>query len=211
VRASALALAVLLSSCSRSEPPSPPRPSPVDLLSSLTVQDGQGVHGEFHKINPVREREYWEAISTLPVAPGGDDSLLEAVEKVYTRFDVNFYHGAIWHWPYLNSRKAVALADKLFREYPDSPRAERTLWLKAFALRCPPLDPHEEYAAQFENYREQMAWKADPEAARAVLGELVKRFPEGRHAGAARKLVEQKSLTASLLSEPGDLDPRDPR
>jgi hypothetical protein len=222
-----LVLALLaLASCSRREDPPPPAPAPeasqvyeprippgpaAQFLETLTAQDGRGAHGRFHQIKSPEEREFWKVVSQAPVSPGGDHLLALAIERVYTRYDVNFYHGAIWHWPYLNSRKAVQLAEKLLREYPRSPLTEQVLWLQAFALRCPPMDPNEEYAQAFENYREQMLWKPDFQLAREIYGQIARRFPEGRHGAASRLLGGGLILVLELPSGPDEPDPRFPK
>jgi hypothetical protein len=166
--------------------------------------DGKGVHGEFHKIKVDEEREFWKIVSALPVADGGDHLLAAAIDRVYTRYDANFYHGPMWHWPYLNSRRTVQVANKLLKEYPRSALTELTLWLEAFALRCPPL----EQVPDFDNSREQKEWKPDAEAARTIYREITERFPKGRYAAASRAVADVAVLTIDLPASPMEPDPR---
>ncbi len=192
------------------EPRVPPGPA-AQFLEALTAQDGRGVHGRFHVIAPDEEREFWRVVSQLPVREGGDHLLAAAIERVYTRYDANFYHGTIWHWPYLNSRKAVQLAEKFLREYPRSPLTEHVLWLQAFALRCPPMTPDDAYKQTYENYREQMAWKPDFDLARGVYREIARRFPQGRHGPASRLLQDVMVLVLFPATGPDEPDPRFPK
>ncbi len=179
-----------------------------ELLALLVVQDGQGVHGKYHQVKAREEQEFWRVAFSLAVFPGGDHLLALALERVYTRYDANAYRGPIWHYPYLNSRKAAALADKLLREYPASALAEIALWLKGFALRCPPLEEDEGLARSFENTAEQMRWKPDLEGARRAFSELAARFPAGRYARASRALAAAQDLVVDLPDGPFAEDPR---
>lgn len=210
------AILAVLSSCSEPPPDAtaqiydamPPAGRAAELLASLSAADGKGVHGSYHQIKADAERELWKLVSALPASVGGDHVLAAAIERVYTRYDANYYHGTIWHWPYLDSKRAVTLADKLLKDFPRSALAEHALWLKAFALRCAPVEPHDDYAAAFDTYREQMLWKPDPEAARQVYRDLAARFPRGRYATASRTLADAVVLLVELPSEPAEPDPR---
>lgn len=101
-----------------------------ELIDRLTVRDGRReIEGEYHRIKPDVEKRLWGIVSRLPVAQGGDKLLIDAIEQVYTKYHENYLHGYVWHYPYLDSRKAIALAEKLEREYPDSPYIPRALFL----------------------------------------------------------------------------------
>lgn len=178
------------------------------LLVEPNVEEGQ--HGPYHRADDAKQRELWGLVSALPVLPGGDDLLLRAIDSVYTRYDANYWTGPLFHWPYLCSERAVRLADKLLAEYPASPLADRTLYLKAYALRLPAAEEWHEAEEDLETYRLQRAWKPDFDAARATYRELLRRFPNGRHARVAKVFAEQPELGVTLPDGPGEDDPKDP-
>jgi len=176
----------------------------------LTVQNGEGPHGPYHRVNAAAEGEFWDRIRYLPPLPGGDDLLASALELVYTRYDDNFWNGFLYHYPYLDSRKAAEIADKLLREYPQSTLTERTLWLKAFVFRVIPPEPDARLEADYPTFAEQVRHRPDSGAAQDVLRLLVQRFPEGRHACAAGFWLAQEDIRLKLLVWPKAGDPRQP-
>jgi hypothetical protein len=204
-------LLAVLCGCSKGPQPDPVRTRIArieQLLDVLNRQDGEGNHGPYHKIDAAAEKEFWPLVSELPVVAGGDWVLLRAMDEVYTRYDDNYWNGYLFHYPYLSSRKTVALADKLLKDYPDSPHAERALWLKAFALRILPPEGDEGYERDMPVFAEQVKHRPDAKAARATLEDLVRRFPEGRHAKAAKAWLSKEDLSLRLLDWPKSGDPR---
>ncbi len=202
-----LVIPVALAACSK---PAPPRtPAPIRVAELVTRMTGpnespQG-HGPYHRASNSLEQELWSLVSKLPVVEKGDELLLLVVQNVYTRYDANFWNGYIWHYPYLNSRRAIALVDKLMKDYPATAVRERALWLKAFALRCPPAPPMHEAETEFDVYRDQATWAPDGEAARKVLQDVA--AMNGTHAKRAKELAESVDLATLIL--PVDADPPD--
>jgi hypothetical protein len=197
-----------------SKPPAPPPPPPAsdvaakvsELVAKLTVQDrSEGIEGASHKIKADVERELWSIVSALPVASGNDRVLMSAIDEVYTKYHKNYYNGYIFHYPYLDSVKAITLCDKLLREYPMASTAPQALWLKAFALRVNPPPPDHEV---HESFDAQTRWRPRPEEARQVYRELVSRFPRHPYAEEARKRIEKPDL---LLTLPTWFEEEDPR
>ncbi len=163
-------------------------------------------HGEYHRARPELEREIWPLVRDLGVVEKGDEVLRLVVENVYTRYDSNFLNGTLFHWPYLCSERAIALCDKALRDYPKSDQGERLLWLKAFALRCPPVPPEDRSEQELDTYRSQAAWACEEERARAIYREIAK---IGRsHAKRAKELAEEVSLSLILPVSPLQPDPR---
>lgn len=196
-----------------SKPPEPQAPPAGDvsakvseLIEKLTVQDRtEGVEGASHKIKADAERELWDIVSRLPVVKGNDRILMSAIDEVYTKYHKNYYNGYIFHYPYLDSVKAITLCDKLLREYPLSGVAPQALWLKAFALRVhPPPADHEIH----ESFEAQTKWIPRPEEARRVYRELVSRFPRHPYAEEARKRIDQPDLLITLPTWFEEEDPR---
>ncbi|MBI2932769.1 MAG: hypothetical protein HYY16_14065 [Planctomycetes bacterium] len=203
----------LLSACSRSTPPTPPLPLPVnplrvaELVAEMTRQgDEHPGHGNYHRARNALERELWTLVRALPKIEKGDELLLLCVENVYTRYDANYLNGYLWHWPYLNSRRAVALCERILADYPGSPARERAQWLRAFALRCPPAAPFPEAEADLDIYRDQCSWQPDPEGARAIYRQIA--ALGGRYAKAAAELADGDALELILPIGPLEPDPR---
>lgn len=167
-----------------------------------------GPHGPLHRINAAAEREFWGLVSSLPVQQGGDDLLLRAIDEVYTRYEDNYWNGYLFHYPYVCSRKAVELADKLLRDYPQSPLGERALWLKAFALRILPPEPDERAEGDFPFFAEQVQHRPDIGAARKALEELVRLFPDGAWTARAKEELAKEDLRLELVVWPKAGDPR---
>lgn len=180
------------------------------LLDRLQQTSGEGIHGPYHPADNVLQNDLWTRLKGLPPGPGVDRILLEAAERVYTRYDENYYHGILWHWPYLSSRRAIELCDRVLKSATDPEIRERALWLKAFALRCPPMEPWEDAERDQETYAEQRRWKPDFDAAREIYRSLAARFPTGRYAAAAARLAAQSDISVVLPKGPKERDPREP-
>lgn len=167
-----------------------------ELIRLLTVQDADYPgHGSYHAIKAEVERDLWKFVSNLPVREGGDRILLTAIEEVYTKYHENYLAGYIFHYPYLNSRKAIQLATKLEDEYPRSPHLPRALLLKAFAYRVkPPPEGHEIH----ESFREQLAWTPDAAQAREIYRRIIERWPDSVEARAAKAALEEPELEIDL-------------
>lgn len=205
-----LLVVLLAAGCAKPPPPQShvDRPRFLELIATMKVQvEEDGPHGPLHRINAEAEREFWDLVSKLPVHDGGDELLLRALDEVYTRYEDNYWNGYLFHYPYLCSRKAVELADKLTREYPTSPRLERALWLKAFALRVMPPDPYERAEADFPFFAEQVRHRPDPDAARKVLEDLANR--NGTYAARAKALLASDNLRLTLDVSAKGRDPRE--
>lgn len=205
---------VLVASCS---PPAPPPPGPPDLTTARDLirrlQDPNtemGGHGRFHKADNALQNELWALLERLPPGPGVDEILIEAVEKVWTRYDANYLQGAIFHWPYLDSARAIALCDRLVTRHPKSPHRAHALWLKAFALRAPAMEPWPQMEMELGTYGRQAKWRPDPEAARAVYKALAQEFPGTRLGIAAEGLADASDLGLTLPKGPKERDPRSP-
>jgi hypothetical protein len=207
-----LAAAALLTAASCSSPSAPPDYTPqYDLIERLQQTVDDKGHGPYHPANNSLQRELWSRLQGLPSGPGLDRLLLEAVENVYTRYDMNYFHGILWHWPYLCSRRAIELCDRALRETKDPQIRERALWLKAFALRCPPTEPWDEAEKDLETYAEQRRWSPNFNAAREMYRTIASEFPTGSHAAAAARLAAQADLSVVLPKGPRERDPREPR
>lgn len=175
----------------------PPKPSGFDeLIRLLTVQDADYPgHGPYHAIKAEVERDLWKFVSNLPVREGGDRILLTAIEEIYTKYHVNYLAGYIFHYPYLNSRKAITLATKLETEYPRSLLLPRALLLKAFAFRVkPPAEGQEIH----ESFLEQLTWTPDAAQARRIYQEIIERWPDSIEAQAAKAALEEPELEIDL-------------
>jgi len=168
-------------------------------------------HGLLHRANNALQREFWKSLQGLPPGPETDALLLDAAENVYTRYDVNYYNGMLWHWPYLSSRRAIELCDRILKSTREPELRERALWIKAFALRCPPVDPWEVAEADLETYAEQRRWTPDYEASRKVYQALAAESPGSPRGVAAAKLALQPELSIMLPTGPRERDPREPR
>lgn len=150
--------------------------------------------GPFHEIRPETERRLWSALQNLS-GPGTDELLFLALEKVYAGYRRNYLHGYIFHYPYLNSRKAIATADRILAEFPNSPHAPRALWLKAFALRVKPPDSAMGIP---ETAGDQAQWTERLEEARETYAELARRFPDSPFGVAARERLLRPILPIRL-------------
>jgi hypothetical protein len=212
-----IAVCLALAACSKPPPPRPPSPARIAELTAIMArqQDEQQGHGRYHRPKNNHEQELWKLASALGVVEKGDELLLLVVQNVYTRYDANFWNGYIWHYPYLNSRRAIALVDKILKDYPQTAARERALWLKAFALRCPPAPAMHEAETEFDVYRDQATWAPDGEAARKVLQEVA--AMNGPFATKAKALAESVDLATLILpidpddpDQPPDADPRLP-
>jgi hypothetical protein len=184
----------------------------VRQLDDLTKPNtGEGHHGPYHRAKDDVQERFWTAISILPAGtPEGDHLLFHGIDRVYTRYERNYWTGHHFHWPYLCSERAIRLCDKLLAEYPGSLLTERTLYLKAYALRLPSVEPDEDAEKDRTTYRLQLTWTPDYEKARAVYRDLLARFPNGRHARIAKVFAEQKELAIALPGDPDQPDPKQP-
>lgn len=207
-----LAAAALLAAASCSSPSAPADFTPIyDLLHRLQETVTVQGHGAYHPANNALQKDLWTRLQGLRTGPGLDRLLLDAAERVYTRYDENYYNGILWHWPYLCSRRAVELCDRALRETSTPATRERALWLKAFALRCPPTEPSDQAERDLETYAEQRKWRPDYEAAREIYRTIASEFPNGSFAAAARRLADQADLSIVLPKDPRERDPREPR
>jgi len=186
------------------------RPDVVELLRALTAPNDETMHGPFHRAKDDLQEKLWAAVRALTVVDQGDHLLFHAIDRVYTRYDPNYYHGHDFHWPYLCSARAIQLCDKLLADYPASTLTERTLILKAYALRLPATEPNGDSEADRTTYRLQRQWAPRYDAARDVYREVLARFPAGRHAKLAKVFAEQKELSITLPSGPKEPDPKNP-
>jgi hypothetical protein len=214
-------LAVLLGACS---PPAPPvqssTPLPLDAISSkpeivhllrqLTLPNDEGMHGPYHRAKNDLQEKLWAEVSALPVVANGDHLLFHAIDRVYTRYDRNYWTGHHFHWPYLCSERALRLCDKLLADYPQSTLAERTLYVKAYALRLPATEPDGEAEADRATYALQTKWSPAFDKARAIYRDLMARFPSGRHAKIAKIFAGQGELAITLPFDPDQPDPKNP-
>ena len=181
-----------------------------ESLRALNEPNDDGPHGPYHRAKDKTQEELWAAISSLAVVPNGDHLLLDAVDRVYTRYDRNYWTGHHFHWPYVCSERAIRLCDKLLLDYPASALAERALYLKGYALRLPTTEPDHEAEEDRTTYRAQRRWQPDFAAARATYQKLVERFPGGRHARVARVFASQAELAIDLPKDPMEPDPKEP-
>jgi len=206
-----LAAAALLAAAACSSPSSPPDYSPIyDLLGRLQETVTVQGHGAYHPANNALQKELWARLQSLPAGPGADKVLVAAAEKVYTRYDENYYNGHLWHWPYLCSRRAIELCDRALKDASTPEIRERALWLKAFALRCPPTEPSDQVERDLETYAEQRRWQPDYKAARETYRVIASEFPQTPFGIAARKLADQADLSVTLPKDPRERDPRNP-
>lgn len=175
-----------------------------DLVQPNTERN---IHGSFHAVRRETEEKLWRIVRNLPVAPGGDAHLIRALDDVYTKYHEVYYVGWDFHYPYLDSAKAVELAEKLEKEYPSSPKLPRALLLRAFAYRV--LPPRDDQGAEVCP-EAQLRWKADPHKARTILQDLIARFPDSEEAGIARRALERAEEDGLEISLPIDYaeDPR---
>lgn len=208
----ALAAAVLAAAgCSRPAVPQETGPTKVPtLLARLQELTTEGNHGAFHRANNDLQAELWTRLKELPPGPGSDALLLEAAECVYTRYDANYYHGILWHWPYLSSRRAIEVCDRLLASTKDPETRERALWIKAFAFRCPSVEPWDRAETDLETYAEQVKWKTDYEAAREIYKLIAKEFPNSPRGKASARLAAQPDFSFMLPRGPKEPDPRNP-
>lgn len=209
MRHGTLLICLALTACPKPSPP-PPAPAPARIAELVVLMTRQGDehpgHGSYHRSRNHLEQELWRLAQALRVIEKGDELLLLCVENVYTRYDQNYLNGYLWHWPYLNSRRAIALCDRILNDYPRSTVRERALWLKAFALRCPPTPPDPRAEEDLDVYRDQVTWAPDPEAARRIYREIA--AMNGRHAKSAREHAERVDLVLPLPVGPLERDPR---
>ena len=212
----AVLAAAVLASAGCSEPASPPPSAPTsaapvrDILDRLNQMTEEGGHGPHHRGNNGLQQELWKRLSELPPGPESDAILLDAAERVYTRYDANYFHGILWHWPYLCSRRAIDVCDRILKSTRDPETRERALWIKAFALRCPAMEPWEQAEKDLETYAEQVRWKPDFDASREVYRVIAKDFPDTSRGRAAKPLVSQTDLSLVLPKGPREKDPRNP-
>lgn len=209
-RATWPAALLLAAACARPAPAADPA-LVRDLLSRLQRMSTEGRHGPHHRGNNALQRELWNHLKDLAPRPPSDALLLEAAECVYTRYDENYYNGVLWHWPYLSSRRAIEVCDRLLAFSTLDPEfRERALWIKAFALRCPPTEAWEEAERDLETYAEQAKWTPDYEASREIYRSIARDFPTTSRGKASARLVAQPELSFMLPKGPREPDPRNP-
>ncbi len=163
-------------------------------LARLTVINGTGGHGGFHRTDLALEGRLWSMVRALPVWDGGGARLIETIDRVYLAYHGNAYHGWTWHYPYFDCFKAVALASKARREYRDPAVREAALWRQAYCYRVRGLDggeyPYREYLERYPSVAAQARWHSDLDRARELLAELVERFPGGAYRAHAQALLD---------------------
>jgi hypothetical protein len=214
VRPAVLAAALLAAyGCSRAEPPSSPSNDDAEvrtLLDQLNRMTDEGGHGLHHRADNELQQRLWKRLGALPPGPAADAARLDAAERVYTRYDENYFHGILWHWPYLSSPKAIDLCDRIVQSTRDPETRERALWIKAFALRCPPTERWEKAESELETYAEQARWKPDLEASREVYRTIANEFPTTPRGKASARLLNRPDLSLVLPKGPREKDPRNP-
>ena len=196
--------------CSQPTPPAGNAPQVRDLLAKLQEMSNEGGHGLHHRANNALQQELWKRLQELPAGPETDRILLEAAECVYSRYDANYYNGLLWHWPYLSSRRAIDVCDRILKSTSDPEVRERALWIKAFALRCPPTEPWPKAEKDLETYADQVRWKPDFEASREVYRTIAREFPNTPRGREAARLVTSGDLSLVLPKGPKERDPRSP-
>ena len=156
------------------------------LLDDLTALDGCGDHhGCYHILKENQELELWSLLEKLPVYPGEANLLLAAIDDVYLGYHWNGYWGYDWHWPYFNCAKAIQLAERLAKNHPES--AEEALWTLIYCYRVGELGDDE--SSDTTAGKAQSEWKGSAAKARSLCGELIQRYPTGRHAPQAQRLL----------------------
>jgi hypothetical protein len=175
------------------------------LLESLTAVDGCGdEHGCYHVTKNDKEKELWSLLHSLPRHPGEARLLLSAIDDVYLGYHWNGFWGNAWHWPYLSCVKAVDLAERLMERHPD--QTEEALWTMAYCYRVMGWLEFDSGSGGVESdaSTEQRFWKSSPGKARARCNELIRRFPAGRHASHAKRLLELEdaNLRVRLATSP---------
>lgn len=200
----------LIAGCARPASPAPDNRPIRELLDRLQVMSTDGGHGPYHRANNALQRDLWILLAAL--GPGSETPplLLEAAECVYTRYDENYYNGILWHWPYLSSRRAIDLCERILQVTPDTETRERALWIKAFALRCPATEPWADAERDMETYAEQARWKPDFVASREVYKTIARDFAATPRGKASARLVNQPDLSLVLPKGPKEPDPRNP-
>jgi hypothetical protein len=200
----------LMAGCARPASPAGDLPLVRDLLDRLQLMSTDGGHGPHHRANNALQRDLWTRINQLSPGPGTVPLLLEAAECVYTRYDGNYWNGVLWHWPYLSSRRAIAICDRILQSTPDAETRERALWIKAFSLRCPATEPWGDAERDLETYAEQVRWTPDFEASREVYKTIAREFPSTARGKASARLMNQADLSLVLPKGPREPDPRNP-
>ena len=170
----------------------------------------EGGHGPHHRGDNQLQGRLWKLLENLRPGPESDALLLDAAEGVYTRYDENYYNGILWHWPYLSSTRAITLCDRILKSTKDAETRERALWIKAFALRCPPMDAWEAAEKDLETYAEQVRWEPVPDASREIYQAIAKDYPETPRGKASARLATQSDLSLVLPKGPKEKDPRNP-
>jgi hypothetical protein len=202
--------AFFVAGCARPAGPSGDQPPVRELLDRLQSKSTDGGHGPYHRANNALQRDLWNRLAALGPGPESASLLLEAAECVYSRYDENYYNGLLWHWPYLSSRRAIELCDRILPSTPDAETRERALWIKAFALRCPATEPWADAERDLETYAEQVRWKPDFNAAREIYKSIALEFPSTPRGKASAKLAGQEDLSLILPKGPKERDPRNP-
>jgi hypothetical protein len=175
------------------------------LLDTLTAVDGCGdEHGCYHITKNDKEKELWSLLQSLPPHPGEARLLLSAIDDVYLGYHWNGFWGNAWHWPYLSCVKAVALAERLMDRHPD--QGEEALWTMVYCHRVMGWLEFDSGSGGVESdaSTEQRFWVSSPDKARALCNELLRRFPMGRHANHAKRLLELEDakLRVQLATSP---------
>ncbi len=164
-----------------------------DLLKRLTSKDAEGMHGVFHRVDDEAQKQLWALLKEVPAYRGGARLLLAAIDRVYLAYHENGYHGWIWHRPYFDCAKAVALAERLEKEHPS--QAEEALWTRLYCYRMRALPKGRASGYKYSGELAQIEWKADAAKVRAIGEEMLKRFPEGKYAKRVAELLKRDDPT----------------
>jgi len=155
-----------------------------ELIGLLNNRDGEGaLHGSFHQLREDLEKELWGLLEKLPRLPVAGRMILTAIDEVYLKVHNNGYHGWLWHHPYFDCAKAVALSDRLIRDHPGF--VEEALWTKLYCFRLRGLEESERPPYDTAAAKAQLLWKPDAARARAAAKELAEKFPKGPYAARA--------------------------
>jgi hypothetical protein len=123
--------------------------------------------------------------------------LLAAIDDVYLGYHWNGYWGYDWHWPYFNCFKAGELAHRLASRHPEA--REEALWTLIYCYRVSGMTERD--STDTPAGKEQEKWTGSLEQARMLCRELLKDYPQGRHAEHARQLLGKTDVELSIYRQ----------